>query len=69
MAKDTPKPKPEIFIVGFQKFPPREKLGQPLYAVVTGTVSNPVVEKTPEPLEFAAEMAKRAMLHLLDNLK
>ncbi len=56
-------------IVGLKKVGPKDKLGQTRYAVVTGTLANPVVDSTPEPLEFASEMLKRAIHHMLDNLK
>lgn len=60
---------PETFIVGLRKIGPKDKIGQTRYAVVTGTLSNPIIDPTPEPLEFAAEMMKRGIHHLLDNLK
>ena len=67
-AAVPPDAESEIHIIGLKQYPPREKIGPPLYAVVTGTSSNPVIDKTPEPLEYAAEMLKRAIHHMLDNI-
>ncbi len=67
--KRAPSLDEEIHIVGLVKRPPREKIGPPLYSVVTGTASNPIIDTTPEPLEYASEMMKRAIHHLLTNIK
>ncbi len=52
-------PAPEIFMVGLVKTSPGR------YAIVTGTASNPLVDTVSQPLEYAAEGLKVAVLKML----
>ena len=61
MAK---KPEPvaveaEIHIVGLVKKSPGR------YAIVTGTASNPIIDTVSQPLEYAAETLKVAVMRML----
>lgn len=49
-----------VHFVGIKKVAPMK------YAVVTGTLDNPVVDTVAQPLEYAAEAAKLAWHKLLD---
>ncbi len=65
MAKDVKPsapsvPPPETFIAGIRK------LGPQRYAVVTGTIANPIVDTVAQPLEYAAEAMKLAVLKMLN---
>lgn len=53
---------PDIHIIGLKK------LGPHSYAVVTGTVANPVVDSTPDRFEFAVEAMKLAGLKMIENM-
>lgn len=62
MAKikiDDKTPPAEIHIVGLQKVSPGR------YAMVTGTVSNPIIDNITQPLEYSAEGLKKAIMHML----
>ena len=61
MAKKPliPDPPAEIHIVGLTKVAPNR------YAVVTGTAANPIVDGVNQPLEYAAEALKVALLRML----
>lgn len=50
---------PEIHIVGLTRVAPSR------YAVVTGTATHPVIDTVSQPLEYAAETLKVALLRLL----
>ncbi len=50
---------PDIHIVGLVKTGPNR------YAVVTGTTANPLTDTVSQPLEYASEAMKVAMLRLL----
>lgn len=50
---------PEVHIVGLTKVAPNR------YAVVTGTAANPIVDNVSQPLEYAAETLKVALLKML----
>ncbi len=58
-AKATAQAKPEIHIIGLTK------VGPARYAVVTGTTDKPVVDTVSQPLEYAAEAMKVAVLRLV----
>ncbi len=61
MAKEQAKPSaPVIHIVGLVKTAPLK------YAVVTGTIAEPKVDTVSQPLEYAAEAAKKAWLKLME---
>lgn len=59
MAKAATPPEAEVHIVGLRK------VGPGRYAVVTGTLSNPVTDNISQPLEYTAEAMKVAMRRLL----
>ncbi len=63
MAKDG---KPLTVTLGDVHFVGLRKVGPQKYAVVTGTLANPVVDSVAQPLEYAAEAAKLAWHKLLD---
>ncbi len=50
---------PEVFIVGLTKTSPGR------YAIVTGTANNPLVDTVSQPLEYASEGLKVAILKML----
>lgn len=50
---------PEVHIVGLTKVAPNR------YAVVTGTAANHIVDNVSQPLEYAAETLKVALLKML----
>lgn len=58
LVPDAP---PDIHIVGLTKTGPNR------YAVVSGTVATPVVDTVSQPLEYAAEAMKVAILRMLEN--
>lgn len=64
MAKKPliPDPPAEIHIVGLMKVAPNR------YAVVTGTAANPIVDGVNQPLEYASEALKVAVLRMLQVL-
>lgn len=55
----VPDPPADIHFVGLQKTGPNR------YAVVTGTVANPIVDTVSQPMEYASEAMKVALLRLL----
>ena len=55
----VPAVQPEIHIVGLVKTGPNR------YAVVTGTVANPLTDTVSQPLEYGAEAMKVALLRML----
>lgn len=58
----TAPPEPDVHIVGLKKIAPMR------YAVVTGTIANPVVDTAQQPLEYASEAMKIAVLRMLNIL-
>jgi hypothetical protein len=56
----SPLPTDEIHIIGLKKTGPNR------YALVTGTVSHPVVDTVSNPLEYVAETIKKAIIRLLE---
>ena len=61
MAKKPliPDPPAEIHIVGLTKVAPNR------YAVVTGTAANPIIDGVSQPMEYASEALKIAVLRML----
>lgn len=55
----VPDPPAEVHIVGLTKVAPNR------YAVVTGTAANPIVDGVSQPMEYAAEALKVALLRML----
>ena len=77
MAKDKPKRIPgieapkdeaETYIIGLKKVSTGTANESARYVVVTGTLSNPIFDKTPDRFESACELMKRALLHLTQNV-
>lgn len=64
MAKPTPaiEVKPDIYIVGLTRTGPNR------FAIVTGTVASPKIDVVSQPLEYAAESLKMAMLNLMQTV-
>ncbi len=62
MAKDVKPLTPATHIVGLTK------VGVMKYAVVTGTIEAPVVDKVAQPMEYALEAAKIAWLRMIEKL-
>jgi hypothetical protein len=60
-----PKDESDVWIVGLRKIPNGT---EPRYVVVTGTIANPIFDKTPDRFESACELMKRALLHLTSNV-
>jgi hypothetical protein len=58
----VPDPPAEIHIVGLTKTAPNR------YAIVTGTAANPLVDTVSQPLEYAAETMKVALLKMLETV-
>lgn len=59
--EDVPEPVgADIHIVGLKKIAPMR------YAVVTGTAAKPVVDTVSQPLEYASEAMKLALLRMLE---
>ncbi len=66
MSQDKKKKEPDIFIVGLQKTKVKNNVAY--YAVVTGTTSMPVVDTAEQPLAYASEALKVAVLKLLQDV-
>lgn len=65
MAKDVKPSAPAVPLADVH-FVGLKKVGPMKYAVVSGTLGNPVVDTVAQPLEYAAEAAKLAWHKLLD---
>ncbi len=56
----------QTYIVGVKRSNPGKHPAQ--YVVCTGTVEHPLYDKTPDRFESAAELMKRALHRMIENL-
>lgn len=66
--EDAKTPAPQVHFVGLVKTGYTQVTKQAQYAVVTGTIDKPEVDKVSQPLEYACEAAKLAWLKLVESI-